>query len=69
MCAIFISVCKMVTLGQIKSLTLTPVHYKIITQQAVNIGNVPLFQRCAWIIKTTLLIRSEECVLGVKSVS
>ena len=45
MCAIFISVCKMVTLGQIKSLTLTPVHYKIITQQAVNIRKCTLIPK------------------------
>ena len=37
MCGSFILVCKMVTLGRIESLTLTPIHCKIITHQAVNI--------------------------------
>ena len=37
MCGSFLLVCKMVTLGQIEYLKLTPIHCKMITHQAVNL--------------------------------
>ena len=41
----FILVCKMVTLGRIYSLTLTPIHCKIINRQAVNMWRYTCTQK------------------------
>ena len=61
LCDTFIQVCKMVTLGQIKSPNITPINCKMIThlEQPIFV-DVILLRKCTRMIKISLLLQLEE---------